>query len=161
VPLLHSRRLAARRAEAERAPAHRRDLLPESLGRQGALDMSAESRSATGSPGRDERGGSGGPAAGPPSQRVGFIGLGTMGGPMATNLAKASVPLAVYDVNQATREALAQLPGVLVDPSPAAVASHASVVFTCLPNDAIVREVYLGSGGIAAGARPGVITCDC
>jgi 3-hydroxyisobutyrate dehydrogenase len=95
------------------------------------------------------------------SDRVGFIGLGTMGGPMATNLAKASIPLAVYDANPPARDALGQLPGVVVDPSAAAVASHATVVFTCLPNDAIVRDVYLGAGGIAAGARPGLITCDC
>jgi 3-hydroxyisobutyrate dehydrogenase-like beta-hydroxyacid dehydrogenase len=35
------------------------------------------------------------------------------------------------------------------------------VLFTCLPNDDIVRTVYLGLSGIAAGARPGLITCDC
>jgi 3-hydroxyisobutyrate dehydrogenase-like beta-hydroxyacid dehydrogenase len=35
------------------------------------------------------------------------------------------------------------------------------VVFTCLPNDGIVRAVYLGSDGIVAGGKPGLITCDC
>jgi 3-hydroxyisobutyrate dehydrogenase len=80
---------------------------------------------------------------------------------MARNLIKASVPLAVYDANPAVREAFGQLPDVLVGPSAAAVASHAAVVFTCLPADAIVRDVYLGAGGIAAGARAGLITCDC
>ena len=34
-------------------------------------------------------------------------------------------------------------------------------MFTCLPNDAIVREVYLGANGIAGGARAGLVTCDC
>ncbi len=95
------------------------------------------------------------------TDRIGFIGLGTMGGPMATNLARAGVPLAVHDANQAAKDAVAQLPGVIVGPSAGAVAAHASVVFTCLPNDVIVREVYLGTGGIAGGARNGLITCDC
>jgi len=95
------------------------------------------------------------------SDSVGFIGLGTMGGPMATNLAKASVPLVVYDANADARAAVGKLPGVTVAGSPAEVGSAATVVFTCLPNDAIVRDVYLGAGGIAAGARAGLVTCDC
>jgi 3-hydroxyisobutyrate dehydrogenase-like beta-hydroxyacid dehydrogenase len=95
------------------------------------------------------------------SDRVGFIGIGTMGGPMAANLAKASIPLVVFDTSPAASAALGQLPGVVVAASPADVASQAKVVFTCLPNDAIVREVYLGAGGIAAGARAGLVTCDC
>jgi len=41
------------------------------------------------------------------------------------------------------------------------VAARASVIFTCLPNDDVVRAVYLGAGGIAAGGRAGLITCDC
>jgi 3-hydroxyisobutyrate dehydrogenase-like beta-hydroxyacid dehydrogenase len=80
---------------------------------------------------------------------------------MAANLAGASVPLSVFDANPAAGAALAARPGVTVAASPAAVASEASVVFTCLPNDAIVREVYLGPDGIASGARRGLVTCDC
>ena len=95
------------------------------------------------------------------SGRIGFIGLGTMGGPMAANLAGASVPLSVFDANPAASAALAARPGVAVAASPAAVASEASVVFTCLPNDAIVRAVYLGPGGIGGAARAGLVTCDC
>jgi len=102
--------------------------------------------------------GLGGPAARPP---IGFIGLGTMGGPMATNLAKAAVPLVVYDALPAASAALGRLPGVVVADSPAGVASEAKVVFTCLPNDAIVREVYHGPNGVSAGARAGLVTCDC
>ena len=89
---------------------------------------------------------------------VGFIGLGTMGGPMAGNLAKAGVPLVVHDANPA---AAARLSGVSVATSPSDVASRVAVLFTCLPNDAIVRSVYLGPGGIAAGAKAGLVTCDC
>jgi 3-hydroxyisobutyrate dehydrogenase len=92
---------------------------------------------------------------------VGFIGLGTMGGPMAANLAKAGVPLVVYDASAAAATAVAKQPGVTVAASPSDVASRVAVLFTCLPNDDIVRAVYLGANGIAAGARPGLITCDC
>jgi 3-hydroxyisobutyrate dehydrogenase-like beta-hydroxyacid dehydrogenase len=45
--------------------------------------------------------------------------------------------------------------------SPGEVASRSVVLFTCLPNDDIVRTVYLGVGGIAAGGRAGLVTCDC
>src|SRR6185503_17365669 len=92
---------------------------------------------------------------------VGFIGLGTMGGPMAANLAKAGVRLVVYDVSAAAATAAARQPGVTVAASPSDVASRVAVLFTCLPNDDIVRTVYLGANGIAAGARAGLVTCDC
>jgi 3-hydroxyisobutyrate dehydrogenase-like beta-hydroxyacid dehydrogenase len=95
------------------------------------------------------------------SERVGFIGLGTMGGPMATNLAKAGKAPVVYDTSAAATAALAKQPGVTVARSPADVAAQAGVLFTCLPNDAIVRAVYLGPDGIASGAKPGLVTCDC
>jgi 3-hydroxyisobutyrate dehydrogenase len=92
---------------------------------------------------------------------VGFIGLGTMGGPMAANLAKAGVPLVVYDASAAAATAAGKQPGVTVAASPSDVASRVAVLFTCLPNDDIVRAVYLGANGIAAGARAGLVTCDC
>jgi 3-hydroxyisobutyrate dehydrogenase-like beta-hydroxyacid dehydrogenase len=95
------------------------------------------------------------------SDAVGFIGLGTMGGPMAVNLAKAGVPLVVYDASAAATAGAAAQPGVTVAASPSKVAARVAVLFTCLPNDDIVRAVYLGADGIAAGARPGLITCDC
>jgi 3-hydroxyisobutyrate dehydrogenase-like beta-hydroxyacid dehydrogenase len=95
------------------------------------------------------------------SDRVGFIGLGTMGRPMATNLAKAGVGLVVHDASAAATAAMGGVPNVAVARTPADVGRQVSVVFTCLPNDAIVREAYLGSSGIASGAGPGTITCDC
>jgi 3-hydroxyisobutyrate dehydrogenase len=93
--------------------------------------------------------------------RVGFIGLGTMGLPMATNLARAGVAVVAHDASAAAREAAGRLPGVTVADSPRAVAAQSGVVFTCLPNDDIVRAVYLGPDGVAAGAAAGLITCDC
>jgi 3-hydroxyisobutyrate dehydrogenase len=95
------------------------------------------------------------------SDRVGFIGLGTMGGPMATNLAKAGKAPVVYDASAAAAAAVGTQPGVTVAKSPAEVAGQVTVLFTCLPNDQIVKVVYLGADGIASGARAGLITCDC
>ena len=92
---------------------------------------------------------------------VGFIGLGTMGGPMATNLARAGIAMVVYDAAPAARTALASEAGVQIATSPGGVASSVDVLFTALPNDAIVRDVYLGPDGIASGARAGLVTCDC
>lgn len=93
--------------------------------------------------------------------RVGFIGLGTMGMPMAANLAKGGVPLVVHDASPAALAAAAKLPGAIAAGSVAEVTAQAAVIFTCLPNDTIVREVYLGPGGISEAARAGLITCDC
>jgi 3-hydroxyisobutyrate dehydrogenase-like beta-hydroxyacid dehydrogenase len=95
------------------------------------------------------------------SERVGFIGLGTMGLPMATNLAKAGVELMVHDASPAALAAAAKLPAARAAETVAQVAAGCAVIFTCLPNDGIVREVYLGVGGVAASARGGLVTCDC
>ena len=95
------------------------------------------------------------------NERVGVIGLGTMGGPMAANLAKAGKAPVVHDTSAAATAALAKHAGVTVAASPADVAAQVGVLFTCLPNDTIVRAVYLGPGGIAQGATQGLITCDC
>src|SRR5262249_43819431 len=95
------------------------------------------------------------------NETVGFIGLGTMGLPMASNLAKAGVRLIAHDTSAAARDAAAKLGGVTVAAGAADVASRADILFTCLPNDAIVRAAYLGEGGIATAGRSGLITCDC
>ncbi len=95
------------------------------------------------------------------SETVGFIGLGTMGGPMAANLARAGVPLIVHDANPRATEPLAATAGVRVAGAPAEVAAAAAVLFTCLPDDAAVSAVYLGPHGIVEGGHRGLITCDC
>ena len=92
---------------------------------------------------------------------IGFIGLGTMGGPMAANLAKAGVPLVVFDTSAAAVAAASTQAGVTVAGSPAEVARRVAVLFTALPNDAIVRAAYLGPGGVAEGGGAGLVTCDC
>jgi 3-hydroxyisobutyrate dehydrogenase-like beta-hydroxyacid dehydrogenase len=84
-----------------------------------------------------------------------------MGLPMVSNLAKAGVALAVHDVSPAALAAAARLPAVEPVSSPRAVAERAGVLFTCLPDDAVVRAVYLGRDGVREGGRPGLVTCDC
>jgi 3-hydroxyisobutyrate dehydrogenase len=80
---------------------------------------------------------------------------------MAANLAKAGVPLVVYDADPSAAAATAARAGVTAVGSPGDVAARVAVLFTCLPNDDIVRAVYLAPGGVAAGARAGLVTCDC
>jgi len=95
------------------------------------------------------------------SDRVGFIGLGTMGGPMAQNLVKAGVSVVVHDANPNATKPFAGRPGVTVARSAADVAAGTNALFTCLPNDEIVRSAYLGANGVAAGGARGLVTCDC
>ena len=95
------------------------------------------------------------------SDSVGFIGLGTMGGPMAQNLVKAGVSLVVHDANPNATKPFAGRPGVTVARSAGDVAAGSTTLFTCLPNDEIVRSAYLGADGVAAGGSRGLVTCDC
>lgn len=95
------------------------------------------------------------------SDTVGFIGLGTMGMPMATNLAKAGVPLVVYDASPTATTDARRLAGVTVAESPAQVAAQSDVLFSCLPNNDIVLAVYLEAGSVILGGHTGLVTCDC
>lgn len=92
---------------------------------------------------------------------LGFIGLGRMGLPMARHLAAAGNTVRVFDTAPAALEAACAVAGVQAEASPKAVAGACDVLFTCLPNNQIVTATYAGAEGIAAGARPGLITCDC
>ncbi len=92
---------------------------------------------------------------------VGFIGLGRMGLPMARNLAAAGHTLHVFDIDKGALERARAFSGVSSAATPREVAASAAVLFTVLPNDAIVRATYLGADGVLAGARPGLVTCDC
>lgn len=92
---------------------------------------------------------------------LGFIGLGRMGFPMARNLAAAGFAVPVYDVDPAATARAALVAGVTVETSAAAVASRAAILFSALPNDDVVTATYLGSDGVHAGGRAGLVTCDC
>src|SRR5260370_1758599 len=82
-----------------------------------------------------------------------------MGLPMAATLAKGGVALVAYDASPAAQAAAARLPGATGAASVADAAAQCAGLFTCLPNDAIVRQGYLGAGGIPSAARPGLPTC--
>ena len=92
---------------------------------------------------------------------IGFIGLGHMGLPMAANAAHAGHHVFAFDIAGDASATAADVPGIEVVRSPAEAAGRAPVVFTCLPSADAVRTVYLGDDGIAASARPGLLTCDC
>jgi 3-hydroxyisobutyrate dehydrogenase len=90
---------------------------------------------------------------------VGFIGLGTMGGRMASNLQKAGFRLVVHDLTrQAASHHLAA--GAVWADTPRAVASQVDVVLTSLPEPTDVEAVGLGADGLIAGIRPGVAWFD-
>src|SRR5215470_10404715 len=90
---------------------------------------------------------------------VGFIGLGTMGGRMATNLQKAGFRLIVHDLTRQAASHHLNAGAVWAD-TPRAVASQVDVVFTSLPEPADVETVGLGADGLLAGIRPGAAWFD-
>ena len=92
--------------------------------------------------------------------RIGFIGLGNMGLPMAQNLIKAGHQVEGVDVNPAAVEKLKAAGGVSVETAKVA-AARADVVITMLPAGKQVREVYLGAGGIIENANAGTLLIDC
>ncbi|KYZ74789.1 2-hydroxy-3-oxopropionate reductase [Anaerosporomusa subterranea] len=91
--------------------------------------------------------------------KIGFIGLGIMGKPMAKNLLKAGYELVVYDIIQAAVEEVVAAGATAVG-SPKEVASQVSMVITMLPNSPQVKEVVLGAGGVLEGAKQGDIIID-
>jgi 3-hydroxyisobutyrate dehydrogenase len=92
--------------------------------------------------------------------RIGFIGLGNMGLPMAQNLLKAGHQVEGVDVNAAAVEKLKAAGGAPVEFAKVA-ASRADVVITMLPAGQQVREVYLGPSGIIENANEGTLLIDC
>ena len=91
--------------------------------------------------------------------RIAFIGVGTMGLPMATNLGKKGFAVTAYDLN---REALAAAvgAGMTAAASAAEAVAGAGVVITMLPSSPQVESAYLGDGGIVNAARKGTLCVD-
>ena len=88
-------------------------------------------------------------------KKVGFIGLGIMGGPMAQNLLKGGVDLTVCDLNALT---VAKFVASGAKQGTAAeIGASCDVIFTILPNGGIVREILFGENGVASAIRPGVV----
>ncbi len=92
--------------------------------------------------------------------RIGFIGLGNMGLPMALNLIKAGHQVEGVDLNPGAIEKLKAAGGSNAELAKVA-AARCDVVITMLPAGKHVREVYLGSGGIVENANPGTLLIDC
>ncbi len=90
--------------------------------------------------------------------RIGFVGLGNMGAPMARNLVKAGHEVAVFDLAPA---AMAAVPGARLAASAADAARGAEVVLTMLPAGAHVRDAWLGAGGMAAACAEDALLIDC
>lgn len=91
---------------------------------------------------------------------VAFVGLGTMGRPMAGHLLRAGHAVHGYDVSGPVLEEFARMGGQPAG-SPAQAAAAADVVFTMLPAPAQVSEVYEGPGGLFEVARPNQALVDC
>ena len=91
--------------------------------------------------------------------RIGFIGLGRMGRPMASNLIKKGFKLTVHDVNPEPVKALAKL-GAAPAGSAAEVIAASDVVVTMLPSSVEVEAVALGPEGLLAHGRPGQLLMD-
>lgn len=91
--------------------------------------------------------------------KLGFIGLGLMGKPMARHLLEAGFPLVVHNRSQAAVKELVKL-GAQEAGSAKDVAAAADLVFTCLPDSPDVEQVVLGSDGILEGAKLGLIVVD-
>jgi len=91
--------------------------------------------------------------------KIGFIGLGIMGLPMAANLIKAGYPLVAYDLNDKPLQELTQT-GAEKATSNAEVASNCDIIITMLPNSPDVQSAVFSEGGIAVGLSSGQILID-
>ncbi|MFB3886260.1 MAG: NAD(P)-dependent oxidoreductase [Thermodesulfobacteriota bacterium] len=85
--------------------------------------------------------------------KIGFIGLGNMGGPMARNIVKAGYPLTVFDLKKALVAALVK-EGAQAAASAREVGQSSEVILTSLPSPEASEAVWLGKGGVLEGAKP-------
>ena len=90
--------------------------------------------------------------------KIGFIGLGIMGKPMARNLIKNGYSLVVNDVNESAQNELMQI-GAEVG-TYREIGMQCDVIFTSLPNGEIVQHVLIGPDGVLQTVHPGSLVCD-
>lgn len=91
--------------------------------------------------------------------KIGFIGLGIMGKPMAKNLLKAGYSVVAYDRNKSKRDEVVAA-GAEEGLSPKDVALRTDIIITMLQNSPNVKEVILGPNGVLEGAKEGAIIID-
>ena len=92
-------------------------------------------------------------------EKVGFIGLGNMGGGMSANIQRAGHEMVVFDLREEAAKPLLE-GGARLANSPAEVSELSDVIFTSLPGPKEVEAVALGPQGILEGIRPGSIYVD-
>jgi 2-hydroxy-3-oxopropionate reductase len=91
--------------------------------------------------------------------RIGFIGLGIMGKPMAQNLSKAGYPLAVYARRPDMMDPLVSMAATACE-NPQAVAAQSDIIFTIVSDTPDVEQVILGEQGVIQGAQAGSVVVD-
>jgi 3-hydroxyisobutyrate dehydrogenase len=91
--------------------------------------------------------------------RVGFIGLGNMGGPMAGFVSKAGFALVIHDLRREAATPLLERGAAWAD-SPCDVASQCDVICVCVPGPPEMHAVMLGAAGVVEGLRRGAVVID-
>ena len=91
--------------------------------------------------------------------KLGFVGLGVMGGPMARNLVKGGYPTRGFDTDASRLQRFTAAGGVAAA-SAGEVGAAADIVFLSLPTGDVVREVVTGAGGLLATMRSGTVIVD-
>ncbi|WP_188350368.1 NAD(P)-dependent oxidoreductase, partial [Staphylococcus aureus] len=93
-------------------------------------------------------------------ERVGFIGLGIMGYPMAENLNRAGYPLTVHNRTRQKAQQFASKTASKLASSPKEVAQQSTIIITMLPDSPDVQQVVAGEGGVLEGIREGSLLID-
>jgi 3-hydroxyisobutyrate dehydrogenase len=93
-------------------------------------------------------------------ERIGFVGLGTMGAAMAANLRRAGFEVTVWNRTPGRAADLVEL-GAREAPTPAAVAAASDVLVCCVSDTPDVEAVLFGDDGVASGIAPGALVIDC
>ena len=93
-------------------------------------------------------------------KKIGFIGIGNMGSPMAGHLVRKGYDVTVYDVRPETVSIFVERNGGTAAASLQALGREVEAVITMLPNDRVVREVVLGAGGVAETLARGSVVID-
>jgi 3-hydroxyisobutyrate dehydrogenase-like beta-hydroxyacid dehydrogenase len=92
--------------------------------------------------------------------KLGFLGLGLMGYPMARNLIRAGHQVALWSNNSAKAKELAEAEKGIYCATPRDVGEHADYIFLCVGNGDMSEKVLLGDSGVRAGAKPGTVVAD-
>lgn len=92
--------------------------------------------------------------------RIGFVGVGAMGAPMAGCLIKAGYPLAAFDSSPDRTAAFAKEHGLKPAATLAELGKESDVIITILPNSAIVQDVLFGPQGLASSLRSGAVVIE-